>query len=62
VEFELTGIAPDAYGGVRMGFSGSAEINRHDFGVSWNHAIEGGGVVVGDKVQITLDVQAVLQG
>lgn len=62
VSFELIGMGPDAYGGTRMGFSGRAEINRQDFDVRWNHAIEGsGGVVVGDKVAITLEVQAVLQ-
>jgi polyisoprenoid-binding protein YceI len=61
VVFELTGVGPDPYGGVRAGFSGRAEINRNDFNVTWNQAIEGAGVVVGDKVQIQLEVQAVLQ-
>jgi polyisoprenoid-binding protein YceI len=58
---ELTGIAPDAYGGVRAGFSARTTINRKDFNVNWNAAIEGGGVVVGDKVEISLDIEAVLQ-
>lgn len=61
VEFELVGIGPDAYGGYRMGFSGKATINRQDFDVTWNQAIEGGGVVVGDKVTIQLEIEAVLQ-
>ena len=58
---ELLGIGPDAYGGTRAGFSATTSINRKDFDVNWNAAIEGGGVVVGDKVDITLDIQAVLQ-
>ncbi len=58
---ELLGIGPDAFGGTRAGFAATTAINRHDFGVSWNAAIEGGGVVVGDRVDITLDIQAVLQ-
>jgi len=58
---ELNGFGPDPYGGTRVGFSASAEINRQDFGVSWNAAIEAGGVVLSDKVTITLEVEAVLQ-
>jgi polyisoprenoid-binding protein YceI len=58
---ELLGIGPDAFGGTRAGFAATTTINRHDFEVAWNAAIEGGGVVVGDRVDITLDIQAVLQ-
>ena len=61
VKFELVGIGPDAYGGTRIGFSGKAQINRQDFGVTWNQAIEGGGVVVADKVSVELEIEAVLQ-
>ena len=61
VKFELVGIGPDAYGGTRIGISGKAQINRQDFGVTWNQAIEGGGVVVADKVSIELEIEAVLQ-
>lgn len=57
---ELNGFAPDAYGGTRCGFSATGEIDRTDFGVSWNTAIEAGGVVVGDKVTLQLEVEAVL--
>jgi polyisoprenoid-binding protein YceI len=38
----------------------SAEINRHDFGVSWNAMLDRGGIVVGDIVQITIDAEAIL--
>lgn len=61
LQLELLGIHPDAYGGVRAGFSASGSINRHDFNVAWNAAIEGGGVVVGEKVSITLEIEGVLQ-
>jgi polyisoprenoid-binding protein YceI len=43
----------------RVGFAGAARLNRHDFGVSWNSPLEGGGVVVGHDVQIALDVEAI---
>jgi polyisoprenoid-binding protein YceI len=45
---------------VRAGFTATGEINRHDFGVSWNAAIEAGGVVVADKVALHLEIEAVL--
>jgi polyisoprenoid-binding protein YceI len=61
LETELVGIGPDAYGGVRAGFAARTTINRRDFNVNWSAAIEGGGVVVSDKVEIVLDIQAVLQ-
>ena len=57
---EVNGFGPDAYGGTRAGFTATAEINRHDFGVNWNAAIETGGVVVADKVTIHLEIEAVL--
>jgi polyisoprenoid-binding protein YceI len=58
---EVNGFGPDAYGGTRAGFSARAEINRQDFGVNWNAAMETGGVVVSDKVAIHLEIEAVLQ-
>jgi polyisoprenoid-binding protein YceI len=59
LRLELNGFGPDAYGGVRAGFTAIGEINRHDFGVSWNAAIEAGGVVVADKVTLHLEIEAV---
>jgi len=61
VKFEVVGAGPDAYGGYRIGFSGNAEINRQDFNVEFNQLIEGGGVVVGDKITVQLEVEAVRQ-
>jgi len=45
----------------RHGFVATATINRHDFGVSWNNALDKGGVVVGDLIELTLDVEAILE-
>ncbi|MGH7610294.1 MAG: YceI family protein [Candidatus Dormibacteria bacterium] len=59
-EVELNGFTKDPFGGYRIGISAGAEISRSEFGVSINLPMEGGGVVVGDKVQIRLDVEAVL--
>lgn len=57
---DIHGFGPDNYGGTRTGFTAEGEISRKDFGVNWNDLIEGGGAVVSDKVQITLEIQAVL--
>jgi polyisoprenoid-binding protein YceI len=58
---EVNGFGPDAYGGFRAGFSASTTIDRNDFGVDTKLPMDGGGVVVGDKVQIALEVEAVLR-
>lgn len=50
----------DPWGGQRVGYRASTTINRKDFGLTWNTALEAGGVLVGDEVRIELDVQAVL--
>ena len=55
------GFGPDAYGGTRAGFSASTTINRADFGVDISMPLDGGGVVVGDKVTINLEIEAVLR-
>lgn len=58
---EFEGRTADPWGGQRIGYSASTAINRKDFGLTWNAALETGGVMVGDEVRIELDVQAVLQ-
>jgi polyisoprenoid-binding protein YceI len=50
----------DPWGGVRVGYAAHVTINRKDFGLTWNAALETGGVVVGDEVRIELNVEAVL--
>jgi len=49
----------DPWGNVRAGFSASTLINRHDYGLNWNKALETGGFVVGDEVTINLEIQGV---
>lgn len=49
----------DPWGNVRAGFSASTVINRHDYGLSWNKALETGGFVVGDNVTINLEIQGI---
>ena len=56
---EYNGTGKDPWGGTRTGFSAKATINRKDFGLHWNAALEAGGVLVGEKVEISLEVQAV---
>ena len=58
---EVNGIGPDTSGGTRAGFSASTTIDRNDFGVDIQLPLDGGGIVVGDKVQITLEIEAVLR-
>jgi polyisoprenoid-binding protein YceI len=60
---ELNGFGPDPYGGTRAGFTATGDINRNDFGVSFNGPIPGvpGGVIVGDKIVITLEIEGILQ-
>jgi len=63
VPLELTfeGGATDPWGGVRAGFSARAELDREAFGLSWNQALETGGVLVGKKVTIEIEAEAVKQ-
>ena len=61
LELELNGFGPDAYGGTRAGFSAKTEINRNDFGVDIKMPMDGGGVVVGDKITVELEIEAVLR-
>jgi polyisoprenoid-binding protein YceI len=63
LDVEVNGFTPDHRGGTRAGFSASTEINRDDFGVSYNGPIPGtdNAMVLSDKVALTLEVEAVLQ-
>lgn len=57
LDAELVGIIDDPRGFRRAAFSGSTTINRNDFGVQWNRVLDAGGFVVGDNVNITINVQ-----
>lgn len=59
-DLEVNGFGPDAYGGTRAGFSATTTINRRDFGVDFNATMEAGGLVVGDKVTVQLEIELVL--
>jgi polyisoprenoid-binding protein YceI len=59
LELEFNGVSKDPWGGTRAGFSAETEINRKDFGLEWNVVMETGGVLVGEKIKIELDIQAV---
>ena len=59
VPFELTGSAKDPFGNVRIGFEGGTAISRKEWGVTWNAALETGGVLVSDKIKLEFDVSAI---
>lgn len=59
IPFEFTGSAIDPYGNFRIGFEGKATINRKDWGVNWNAALEAGGVLVSEKVNLEFEISAI---
>jgi polyisoprenoid-binding protein YceI len=61
LQLELNGFGPDAYGGTRAGFSAKTEISRKEYGVDIDMPMDGGGVVVGDKITVELEIEAVLR-
>jgi len=61
VDFTLTGSALDPFGNTRVGFEGALALKRSDWGLVWNAALETGGVLVSDKVQLEFDVSVIKQ-
>lgn len=61
LRLEFNGFGPDAYGGTRAGFTATGQIDRRDFNVNFAAAMETGGVVVADRVTITIEAEAVLR-
>ncbi len=64
VTLDVEGPTPEArdpWGGARIGATATGKLNRKDFGLTWNTALETGGVLVGDEVKLTLDVEGVRQ-
>ncbi|WP_406384219.1 YceI family protein [Streptomyces sp. NBC_01618] len=59
IDLEFNGSATDVYGNERVGFEGSADILRSDWGLTWNAALETGGVMVSDKVKLNFDISAI---
>jgi polyisoprenoid-binding protein YceI len=60
LDVDFLGVETDPWGGQRIGFEATAEINRKDFGIDFNIPLDGGKLLVGDKVAINLEIQAVL--
>ncbi len=59
LDAEFLAAGKDPWGNQRYGFRAETKVNRKDFGMAWNEVVEAGGVLVGDEVEITLDVEAV---
>lgn len=59
IDFTYNGSATDPYGNLRVGFEGSTTVNRGDWGLTYNAALEGGGVLISDKVKLTFDISAI---
>ena len=59
IPFQFEGTALDPYGNLRVGFEGSTVINRKDYGITWNAALETGGVLVSDKITLEFEVSAI---
>jgi len=61
LDLELNAIGPDPYGGTRIGLSARTSVQRHDFNINFNALMETGGAVVGDKLDVALEIEAVLE-
>jgi len=59
IEFEYTGTATDPFGNARFGFEGASEINRKDFGLTWNAALETGGILVSENIKLEFEISAI---
>jgi polyisoprenoid-binding protein YceI len=59
IDFEPTGSARDPFGNLRIGFEGGTSINRKDWGLTWNAALETGGVLVSEKIKLEFDISAI---
>jgi polyisoprenoid-binding protein YceI len=59
LDLEYLGASPDPWGGTRIGFTATTQVHRRDWGLEWNVALDTGGVLVGDKVTLSVDAQAI---
>jgi polyisoprenoid-binding protein YceI len=60
ITFEYTGTATDPFGNARFGFEGESEINRKDFGLTWNAALETGGILVSENIKLEFEFSTIL--
>jgi polyisoprenoid-binding protein YceI len=58
---EVNGFGADPYGNQRSGYTATATINRSDFGLTFNVPLDGGGVMIGDRIDITIEVEGILR-
>jgi polyisoprenoid-binding protein YceI len=61
LDLKIHGVAKDPWGNVRSGFTASTTINRKDFGLDWNKVVEAGQLLVGEEVEITIEVEGLKQ-
>jgi polyisoprenoid-binding protein YceI len=61
LDVEYGGQGKDPWGNTRVGFTATASLNRKDFGLAWNQALETGGVLVGERVDVEIELQAIRQ-
>jgi polyisoprenoid-binding protein YceI len=59
LDLEFEGVSPDPWGGTRVGFSATGEINRRDFGLNFDVKVDTGGALVGEKIKLEIEAQAV---
>jgi polyisoprenoid-binding protein YceI len=59
LELEFNGVTKDPWGATRAGFSATGEVNRGDYGISYNAVLETGGVLIGEKLKVEIEVEAV---
>ena len=57
MDLAIHGVGKDPWGNTRAGFTATVKVDRKDFGLTWNKAVETGGVLVGDEVEITLEIE-----
>jgi len=59
LDLEFEGVSPDPWGGTRVGFSATGDINRRDFGLNFDVKVDTGGALVGEKIKLEIEAQAV---
>jgi polyisoprenoid-binding protein YceI len=61
LDLEVGGVAKDPWGGTHAAFTATGKLDRRDYGVEWNQAVEGGGLLVGNEVELELDIEGIPQ-
>ena len=59
LDVDINGVGKDPWGNTRAAFTATTKINRKDFGMNWNQALDNGGILVGEEVEITLEIEAI---